>query len=1462
MPSVRLAPPWRLIPVLVLGVAIPAVAGEVKKDGGRAVEPVRIEKPLIAYWAFDEDLEAKCLDSSGAGHDSAPSSPQSVGLERTAGVFGSAMSFSGQHMLHVPEKLAFGTLRKISFSVWTMPTELSAYREIFRKEDGDQRVLFSFQNDGAILSLGLNIGGYVECDAKIDPARVMDGRWHHCAATFDGETMRVYLDGHQIGLLKRPGQVTAGGLAPGCIGSSGGGECFQGTMDDLRIYRDALTPEEIARLYDNGVQALGKMSEVIDAGEPKVPKSLLGHWTFNERGLAAVLRDTSGNPGMDAKATGSLRRVRGVHGSALELRGQHGLRVEGIKHSELAKITFSAWTMPADLSGFREIFRQECPNRLLFSFQEDGTVLSLGLNVGDYLECDATINPAQVLDGAWHHCAATFDGRMIRVYLDGKEIGATERPGKIAVQPGAPAFIGSSGGSGEHFQGAMDDLRIYTDALSPEEIASLYRGGIESLERISRELQQAADSVYVPGKTFADTLAGVRKNIVEKNIGEKNIRLTREVAGAVLTRLKSAFPAEYDRFLTYAGPNPTEYLTSRGNAFHLRVAGRLVELMLEYKPLTESQWKKQSAEDRRKWEEADAIARRFEALKARGDAAQFSPEWIEVMFAAGPRIQFRPVVQEAVAPYVLPETPPIRHLTAEEAREALQRDWLHQADQNPAPERIKNEIGWARELAERIRSSRWGYVDFSKELADLKDLEKQAASLAAPARELYFRVRAVKRTIMFKNPVVDFDKLLLVDGPYPQGSEWPHETRHRLGYMAVPGGRLLVLQGLSPDGKLTQLAPQVPLHGSFWRPDLSWDAKRIVFCFKPHNEKSFHLYEVNVDGSGLVQLTDGIFDDLDPIYLPDDHILFSTTRGHTYVRCMPPTNAYVLARCDRDGKNIYLVSYNNEPDYLPSVMNDGRVIYTRWEYTDKPLWRAQKLWTMNPDGTQVATYWGNQSVWPDLLKDARSIPGSRRVMCTGSAHHNWFSGSVGIIDPDKGFNFPDGLTKITADVPWPECGNGPVDPAESPRYHASGQYSGYYSPYPLSEQDFLVSAQRGGKFVLYLMDVDGNRELIYEGVHNVFHAQPLKARPKPPMIVDRVAWPEHKDRVHPKPGVIFSGNVYYGAPAELKGKAKYLRVLHIDPKTYTYWHKRPYISTGPVVSAVQSEGVKRILGTVPIEADGSVAFYVPPLKAVHFQLLDEQFRALQTMRSFVGVMPGERRGCLGCHESHSRTPESRMSSREEKGTGPICRNGPEGAAHKLDLSPFPLALTKEPRAITPPPWGEDTVSYPRYVRPVLDKYCSKCHEGDGEGRKVLDLTERPSAPVFTEPYLTLIGRPTWGAPYVKPVAPIPGFGIANVLMVEAYGTLDPQAYVTPKPMTYLSYKSPLVELASSGKHYDVKVDPVSLQRLIAWIDAMCPYLGDEEVRQIDDPVFQGVDWLAIRPKVKTAPRIVRPGPVE
>ncbi len=1170
-----------------------------------------------------------------------------------------------------------------------------------------------------------------------------------------------------------------------------------------------------------------------DSSKP-VERSLLAYWNFDEA-HGDVCRDRSGN-GHDASpgAVGqpAFKRIRGPFGAAIEFASSHHVRISQPPAFErVRKLSLTAWVRPTDLSNYREIFRKEDgERRVLFSFQGNGTLLALGLNVGGYIECDAEVSPNHLLDGRWHHCAATFDGQSMRVYLDGEQVGWLSRPGEIDAGGQAPGCIGSSRG-GECFQGTMDELRIYEDALTAEEIVGLYRRGAQAVAEYARELTPQIKAIYAPQNTFSRTLAHCRKRIAESGL-----ELNAELAGAVVASLGADFPEDYADYVKWSATSPLEYLSAAGNDPNIALASHLVELLVEYMPATEDQWRRLQPEELAAWREAEAIQARFEALRTTGDTSPYSPDWIEIILDAGRRINLRPSQREAVAPYVQPHTPQTREYTADEAREILERDWMHQAGGNASPERIREEIAWTRKLAARIVTESDGGVDLSQELRNLDGLAAASTGLRQPDPEFYFRVRQVKRAITLRNPVVDFDRILFVDMPLPQGSEWRHETRHRLGYMAVPGGRLLVLKGLAPSGKVRQLMPQSPLHGSFWRPDLSWDGRKVVFCFKPHNEKSFHLYEINVDGTGLVQLTDGPFDDLDPIYLPDNqHVLFSTTRGHTYVRCMPPTNAFVLARCDRGGRNIYLTSRNNEPDYLPSVMNDGRVVYTRWEYTDKPLWRAQGLWTVNPDGTQVNTMWGNQSVWPDLLKDARSIPGSRRIMFTGSAHHNWFSGSVGILDPAGGFNFPDGLTKVTADVPWPESGNGPVDPVESPDYHGSGRYEAYYSPYPLGERDFLVSANRSGKFVLYLMDVDGNRELIHEGQNHILHAMPLKPRARPPVIADRVLWPSRESRRNPRGGVLYSSNVYHGAPPVLHRKARYLRVLQIEPKTYTYWNKRPYISTGPVVSMVQSEGVKRVIGTVPIERDGSVAFHAPTGKALHFQLLDENYRALQTMRSFTGVMPGEERGCQGCHQLHSTTPEHHVRS---------------------------MALAAPPRAITPPPWGEDTVSYHRYVQPVLDQYCGSCHQGAGEARNILDLTARPGFLIFDEPYVTLIGRPSWGRAYQRPEDPPPGWGIANMLMVEGYDQRDPAAYRTPQPMTALSYNSRLIDLASSGNHYDVRVDAVSLRRLIAWVDAMCPYRGDQEVRDIPDPEFPGVDWLSVRPRIQTAPRIVRPGPVD
>ncbi len=811
-----------------------------------------------------------------------------------------------------------------------------------------------------------------------------------------------------------------------------------------------------------------------------------------------------------------------------------------------------------------------------------------------------------------------------------------------------------------------------------------------------------------------------------------------------------------------------------------------------------------------------------------------------IALASGAAASVQP--DERIAMTAEDATPETRTLTPTEATEALRRDWLYQAQGAPLLRRASDEIGWARKVAARIASA-GARPGLAADVAELNRLAQRVRRFAGPpdgaaARDLYLAIRQVKRRILLRDPAVDFSRLLLVDTPYPQGGEWPHEALHHLGKRASSGGRLLTLDGLHPGGRLTRLMPGA---GALGRPDVSFDGRRVLFCFKPHADKTYHLYEVGSDGAGLRQLTSGQYDDISPVYAPDGSIRFCTTRANSFVRCGPYIESTVLAKCDANGRGIYLISANNEPDYTPTVLPDGRLLYTRWEYTDKEQIRVQSLWTANPDGTAVSAYWGNQSFWPDMLFEARSIPGSRRVMFAGVGHHDVFSGSIGIVDRAVGLNYPAGLTKVTPDVPWAEVGDGPGERPERAGYHASGRFAAYRSPYPLSPSLFLVSARRSDAphFGLYLMDVEGNRELITEGAYNILHAMPLRARRRPPAIPDRVAWPGAEAEGRPvAPGVVFSADVYAGLPNVPRGAARYLRVIQQDSSTFTLGRKsqqpgdtvtQPIMLGGPPLSVTVVDGIKRILGTVPIEADGSVCFNAPPGRALHFQLLDERGLAIQTMRSFANVMPGERRGCVGCHEMHSSAPQAAT----------------------------PAAMARRPRAIDPPPWGAGyTLGYERDIQPILDRHCGSCHQGSGSARAAYDLTLRPGAGVFKEPYVTLVlGRLANPTGFDWP--PVGAAGIAGSLIPAA---MPRDAMLkTVAPMTTLSYRSPLVALVMGGKHHGVALDPVSLQKLTAWIDLLCPYRGEPEIRAMADPdpaPFEADRW-PILPRMATAPVVKR-----
>ncbi|MCY2987844.1 MAG: hypothetical protein NTY19_08280, partial [Planctomycetota bacterium] len=818
-------------------------------------------------------------------------------------------------------------------------------------------------------------------------------------------------------------------------------------------------------------------------------------------------------------------------------------------------------------------------------------------------------------------------------------------------------------------------------------------------------------------------------------------------------------------------------------------------------------------------------------------------------------------------------------------------DWLFQTEGDDLLTRTDKEIGWTRELIQRLQQQRQG-LDLSDELAALKRIEQRASAdapvLAASKSEtgtdrpdrsqsrfsgpqirtLYFDIRALKRRVLFKSPELNFAEIICVDAPYTHRSpdthgtfdqsEWVHESRFRSEMCASHGAKLLVLKDLANTPAPRKLAPP----DDFGKPvamlsfDLSFEGDRALFCMKPEDEKAYHLYEIGIDGGKQTfrQITCGGYSDIDPLYLPGDRYLFLSTRAEVYAQCGMWARSYIMTRCDADGSNIRILTPGTEPEFSPSLLDDGRILFTRWEYVDKFANRIQGLWTIRPDGTAAATCWGNQTVHPDHLGEARQIPGTGRVLFNGFGHHDVWAGCIGIVDPKAGLNFPQGIWKVTQERPWPEVGDGPVPtPGATQHYHTSGPYAAYKTPYPLSEELFLVSARTGdlgtgfmhsardptlGKFKLYLMDIYGNRELFYAGDQNVLYAQPVRPRKSPPRLPDIADLPgSEKDHPTIRAGVFFSNNIFDNAPPEIREHGRYLRVVESMPKNYsvgivhsggrpfgsagpnTAWGvwgekflqgKTPTPTTdvswgdqtvycGPATTLTGPLGVKQVHGTVPIRPDGSVCFEVPPCRMLYFQVLDEHHRAVQTMRSWVSARPGEYRGCTGCHEGHQATAAAQ-----------------------------PLRAGTAPDTIQPPPWGLRSLSYLQDIQPIFDRACAACHQAGGTAVAKLDLTLRPDAlgeqrwgGVFPEPYLTLL----MGRDNARIGGACPGFdGTSGYVAVP--NTIVTR-YDTLPPLTYLSPKSRLIDQALDQRRCGQRLAPEDLRMLISWIDLWAIYRSDE-----------------------------------
>jgi len=728
--------------------------------------------------------------------------------------------------------------------------------------------------------------------------------------------------------------------------------------------------------------------------------------------------------------------------------------------------------------------------------------------------------------------------------------------------------------------------------------------------------------------------------------------------------------------------------------------------------------------------------------------------------------------------------------------------------------------------------------------------------------ELWRDVHLLRREIALANPLAQ-------TGPLVFAKQTPSLFSHQLtqyeGNCARPGGGIFVLDAPGRSMQCRQFAAgELPL-GSYEFPEVSYDGTKVLFAYchvdsvapnrERHIDHFFHLYEIGADGSGLRQLTSGAFDDFAPRYLPDGNILFISSRRGGFHRCgQGPCPVHTLALAGPDGSNPHPISFHETHEWDPSVLGDGRVIYTRWDYVDRNAVFYQQLWTARPDGTDVRIFYGNNTFSPVGVWESRAVPGSHRVMATAGAHHAMTAGSIILLDTTKGIDGPEPITRLTPDALFPESevpvaqrGPGtwsapvgvPVPPKATPEAERWPGHC-YRTPYPLSENYFLAAysfdrligephANAANMFGIYLVDAFGNKELLYRDLNICsLWPVPLRARPVPPQLPSLLGtvpvFAAHKTSpAEPTPftaktglsplngtsaakkglspsaaqeneGTFFVQNVYQSWPPLPPGSVKRLRIVQVLPKST--WH-----ANNPPLGLPSISPGKQVLGTVPVEPDGSAYFRAPAGIPVAFQALDELGQAVQVMRSLAYLQPGENASCVGCHEPRTTAPPLER----EKGTGPICRNGPEGASHKLDLSPFPAALTREPSVIQPGPDGSNPLSYPILVQPVLDKRCVSCHSPQKPEGKVI-LTGQPQGH-YTVSYnalARLVPYSDWGA---KP-------GDFRKVNSEPTSAID----------FFGARGSSLTRLLRNG-HYDVKLSPDEWERLVTWMDANVLFYG-------------------------------------
>ena len=690
-------------------------------------------------------------------------------------------------------------------------------------------------------------------------------------------------------------------------------------------------------------------------------------------------------------------------------------------------------------------------------------------------------------------------------------------------------------------------------------------------------------------------------------------------------------------------------------------------------------------------------------------------------------------------------------------------------------------------LLENLAATGVPLDDLTKRWDQLRSEQQRLAAAEATDAQwesLWRDVHSLRREIAFRNPLAQVGPLLFVKHV---PSSFSHQLTQYAGRCARPGGGVFVLDAPGQSLQCRQLG-ELPA-GSYLSPDVSWDGRRVLFSFcqtdpattdwRSNEQQYYRLYEMAADGSDLRQLTNEGFDDFAPRYLPDGKLLFLSTRRGGFHRCgRGPCPVHAMAIADADGSNPHPISFHETHEWDPAVLNDGRVIYTRWDYVDRHAVFYQQLWSVRPDGSDVRAFFGNNTLNPVGVWEARPVPGSNRVMATAAAHHAMTAGSIILLDVARGIDGLEPITRLTPDVLFPES-EAPVghwyNPAgvpERPEPSAEEKrWPGhcYRTPYPLSEDYFLAAysyepligepdANRANMFGIYLVDRFGNKELIYRDANiGSLWPMPLRARPRPPVISSALA------ETAPGEGTFFMQNVYESWP-QLSGVQETihaLRIVQVLPKTTPN-------ANSPRVGLANASPGKQVLGTVPVEPDGSAYFRAPAGIGLAFQALDAQGMAVQTMRSLTYLQSGEHASCVGCHEHRTTAPQARTTT---------------------------LAGQREPSSIAPGPDGSKPFSFAILVQPILDKHCVRCHRPD-DAQGGVDLTGSPAGE-FTTSYNALAPR---------------------VPFSEWKGT--PQANFEPltHPDRFGARASPLMTLLRKG-HAEVKLSDEELRCLATWMDA-------------------------------------------